>query len=944
MQSWSDFHGPNAGYVLELYERYQRDPAAVDGATRAFFQQWKPPEATAPATNGVVDRALAATTTAIDTAAGADMLKIVGVANLAQSIREYGHLAAQLDPLGSPAPDEPSLALAYHGLTEANLHHLPATLVGGPIAERTATAWDAIQDLRRLYSASSTGYDFDHLRIPEVRAWLRDAVEADSYGPEAMPIDERRLLERLTQVEVFESFIQSNFPGKTRFSIEGLDMLVPILDEVIAAAVTTGISEILIGMAHRGRLNVLTHILEKPYREMLLEFKDPINSASQTRLSQIGWTGDVKYHAGAEREVTGGQKFALTVRMAPNPSHLEHVNPVVEGMSRAAGSFVDQPGPPRQDQFLSLPIQIHGDAAFSGQGIVAETLNFTRLPGYSTGGTIHIIANNQVGFTTNPENTRSTLYASDLAKGFKIPIIHVNADDPVACVRVARIAIAYRNHFKRDFFIDLIGYRRYGHNEGDEPRFTQPKMYAIIDKLPTVRQQWADRLVGAQQIAATQPEQLVQQRMNELQQVLESIGADESVELEIKPPPPGAARKVHTAVPAEQLRELHQALFQLPEGFTVHPRLQRIRRRAETALETADEATIDWAGAEQLALASILAEAIAIRITGEDVERGTFSHRHAVLYDAETGASYTPLHHIPQAKAAFEIINSPLSEAATIGFEYGYNIERPERLVIWEAQYGDFINTAQAVIDEFVISGFGKWDQTPSLVLLLPHGYEGQGPDHSTGRLERFLQMAAEINMRIAYPTTAAQYFHLLRRQALLLGTDPLPLIVMTPKSLLRHPLAASSLRDLVESKWQPVLEDPLMVNGKEERAGVKRLILCSGKIYIDLVSSEQRKATPHIAIARVEQLYPFPAYELEPLFASYPHLEEIVWVQEEPRNMGAWSAAKAQLETITQKRWPIHYIGRPRRANPAEGSAAWHKVNQAEIVQKAFEKLGIRN
>ena len=935
MPNWSDFHGPNAGYILELYERYQRDPTMVDPATRTFFQHWTPPEPSSLTLNGAAD----STPTTAPSAApdGAHMLTIVGVANLAQSIREYGHLAAQLDPLGSTPPGEPSLALDYHGLTEADLHRLPASLVGGPVAERTNTAWEAITELRRLYSGLRTGYDFDHLRILAVREWLRDAVESDTYGPTVMPIDEVRLLERLTQVEAFEHFIQANFPGKTRFSIEGLDMLVPMLDEVIANAVTAGIYEILIGMAHRGRLNVLTHTLEKPYREMLLEFKDPVNSVSQTRLSQLGWTGDVKYHAGAEREVPGKQAISLTVSMAPNPSHLEHVNPVVEGMSRAAGSFVDQPGPPRQEQFLSLPIQIHGDASFSGQGIVAETLNFTRLEGYSTGGTIHIIANNQVGFTTDPHDVRSTLYASDLAKGFKIPIVHVNADDPVACLRVSRMAIAYRNQFKRDFLIDLIGYRRYGHNEGDEPRFTQPRMYQVVDSLPTVRQQWADQLVAQSTLEAAVPTALVQQRMAELQQALDSIGADESVELEIKPPLPGAARKVHTAVPVETLRALHQSLFQLPDGFTVHPRLQRVRRRAESALETTDEPTVDWSIAEQLAMGSVLAEGIAIRVTGEDVERGTFSHRHAVLYDAENGTTYTPLHHIPQAKAAFEIYNSPLSEAATIGFEYGYNIERPDRLVIWEAQYGDFINVAQAVIDEFVVSGFAKWDQTPSLVLLLPHAYEGQGPDHSTGRLERFLQMAAEINMRIAYPTTAAQYFHLLRRQALLLVTDPLPLIVMSPKSLLRHPLAGSSLRELAEGKWQPVIDDPLLVSGERARDAVKRLILCSGKIYVDLVSSEQRQATPQIAIARVEQLYPFPADQLEPLFASYPQLEELVWVQEEPRNMGAWSAVKPQLEVITQRRWPLRYIGRPRRANPAEGSAAWHKVNQAEIIEKAF-------
>ncbi len=937
MISWKDFHGPNAGYVLDLYERYQRDPQAVDAATRRFFQDWTPPATATPTTNGQV----AATVTVPSAATTVDPQKIVGVANLAQSIREYGHLAAQLDPLGSTAPGDPSLSLEYHDLTEQDLQQLPATLVGGPVGQRTATAAAAIAELRTIYAGSQTGYDFDHLRIPEVRAWLRDAVETDRFGPTNEPIDEVQLLERLTMVEGFEHFLQSNYPGKTRFSVEGLDMMVPMLDEVIAYAVDAGISEVLIGMAHRGRLNVLAHILEKPYHDILLEFKDPVSSANQTRLSQLGWTGDVKYHAGAHRHVGKlhdgkSQEANLTVRMAPNPSHLEHVNPVVEGMARAAGSFVDEPGPPRQDQFRSLPIQIHGDAAFNGQGIVAETLNFTRLKGYSTGGTIHIIANNQVGFTTNPSHTRSTLYASDLAKGFKIPIIHVNADDPIACIRVARIAMAYRNHFKRDFVIDLIGYRRYGHNEGDEPAFTQPKMYAIIDKLPTVRQQWADRLLEAGTVEKAKADELAEAQRTKLQEALNNIGDDEQVEPGIEPPPPGAARKVDTSIDAETLRTYHKELLQVPDGFTVHSRLERIRRRVADALKEADERAIDWGTAEQLALASILAAGTAIRLTGEDVERGTFSHRHAVLHDAETGDAYTPLHHLSDGKAAFEIHNSPLTEAATIGFEYGYNIERPERLVIWEAQYGDFINTAQAIIDEFVVSGFAKWDQTPSLVLLLPHGYEGQGPDHSSARLERFLKLAGETNIRIAYPTTAAQYFHLLRRQAKLLVTDPLPLIVMTPKSLLRHSMAASSLNELAEGKWQPVLDDPRMT-GKRQRNKVKRLILCSGKIYVDLVTSEQYEKATDIAIARVEQLYPFPAYELEPLFDSYSKLEEIVWVQEEPRNMGGWAAAKPQLEYITEKQIPLRYIGRPRRANPAEGSAAWHKLNQAEIVERAF-------
>ena len=936
MNSLSHFYGPNAGYVIELYEQYRQDPSSVDEATRAFFDAWSPP---LDAVGQSIDnRTKLASVAAVSGAESIDPQKIACVANLAQSIREYGHLDAHLDPLGTPPPGEPSLQLAHHHLSEADLRELPAFLVGDPIAQQADNAWEAIQKLRSVYS-DCLGHDYDHLRIPAVREWLRNAAETDQFGPQNDPLDEIKLLDRLTQVETFESFLQSHFPGKTRFSIEGLDMMVPMLDEIVARAAQADIREVLVGMAHRGRLNVLAHLLEKPYRKILAEFKDSANTSARSLLSEMGWTGDVKYHSGADRDIHTDDDGTvdMIVRLAPNPSHLEHVNPVIEGMARAVGSLVEKAGPPEEDHFAALPIQIHGDAAFSGQGIVAETLNFTRLAGYSTGGTIHIIANNQIGFTTEPSQMRSTLYASDLAKGFKIPIIHVNANDPVACMRAARTAIAYRNHFKRDFIIDLIGFRRYGHNEGDEPRFTQPVTYALIDQTPSVRQLLAERLVEEEKIAADLPERLVAERLQTLQEAFSSIGSDDAPQPEIEPPPPGAARKVDTATPADDLRAMHNSLMQTPAGFNVHPRLQRIMKRTQKALDEPNKPTIDWATAERLALASILAEGIAIRFTGEDVKRGTFSQRHAVLFDSQSGEPYVPLQVIPQAQASFEIHNSPLTEAATIGFEYGYNIERPERLVIWEAQYGDFINTAQAVIDEFVLTGFAKWDQTPSLVLLLPHGYEGQGPDHSTGRLERFLQMAAEINVRIAYPTTAAQYFHLLRRQALLLCTDPLPLVVMTPKSLLRHPLSASSLQDLAGSKWQPVIDDPEVPAEKLAREKVKRLILCSGKIYVDLVTSEQRAAHAETAIVRIEQLYPFPAAELESLFESYPKLEKLLWVQEEPRNMGAWSAVKPQLCSITNNRYPLRYVGRPRRAGPAEGSAAWHQINQAAIVEQAF-------
>lgn len=927
MTSWNEFHGPNAAYILDLYDRYQQDPKAVDEATRAFFEGWTPPTAEPDGAAAPVAEAIAAPAT--------DFAKIMGAVNLAQAIRDYGHLAARLDPLGTRPPGDPTLNPAAHNLTEDDLRGLPATLVGGPAAEGVGNALDAVAALRAIYSAT-IGYDYDHIRVPAEREWLRQAAESGRFRPPQSPVNAQALLERLTQVEVFEQFLHRIFPGKTRFSIEGLDVMVPILDEVIGEAAMHFITNIMIGMAHRGRLNVLAHILHKPYNQILAEFKDPIEGRNLATHSDMGWTGDVKYHTGGHRALKDGDVVDLVISMAPNPSHLEHVNPVVLGMDRAAGTEVHRPGEPQYQHDRSIPILIHGDAAFPGQGIVAETLNFYNVPGFSNGGTIHIIANNQVGFTVDPTEARSTLYASDLAKGFKIPIVHVNADDPVACLEAARLAVAYCQVFQKDFVIDLIGYRRYGHNEGDEPSFTQPLMYKKINDHPTVRRLWADSLVKQGLVVVERPDELVQQRMEELQAVLESLQpARDVLEPQLEPPPPGAARRVKTAVAANKLRQLHESLLEVPAGFHLNPKLERARQRRRAALDKPDEATIEWAAAEELALASILAEGIAIRFTGEDVERGTFSQRHGVFHDTETGDRYVPLQAIPQAQAAFEIHNSPLSENAAIAYEYGYNIQAPERLVLWEAQYGDFINTAQAMVDEFLVSGRAKWEQTPSLVLLLPHAYEGQGPDHSSARLERFLQLAAETNMRVTYPTTAGQYFHLLRRQALLLKTDPLPLIVMTPKSLLRHRLAASSLNELAKGQWQRVISD-----SQAEAGAVRRLVLCSGKVYVDLVSSEQRSKSPAVAIARVEQLYPLPMDDLRPVLEAYPQLEEVVWLQEEPANMGAWEFIRPCLTEMIGGRWPLRYIGRPRRASPAEGSSAWHAVNQAAIVKQAYDGL----
>jgi 2-oxoglutarate dehydrogenase E1 component len=923
MNPWDQFTGVNAGYVYDLYERYTRDPGSVDEATRALFQHWSPER----------DEEVAPSGAALQTS---DAHAAIATFNLAESIRRFGHLAARLDPLGITDPiGDPSLHPHAHGLSNETLAKLPASLVSGPAAEGARSALEAIEKLRSIYCATS-GHDYNHIFVPEERNWLRQAVETCQFRPPRDPINGVELLDRITQVEVFERFLHRTFPGKTRFSIEGLDMMIPVLDEIINDAAAAGVRHVMIAMAHRGRLNVLAHIMQKPYSQMLAEFKDPLFSRS-ARID-LGWMGDVKYHAGARYVAAGdGRPESLVISMPPNPSHLEAVDPVLVGMARAAATDVEQPGKPALHPERVLGILIHGDAAFPGQGIVAETLNLSRLDGYDVGGIIHIIANNQLGFTAEPNESYSTSYASGLARGFKIPIVHVNADDPVACVEAARLAWAYRHRFKLDSLIDLVGYRRYGHNEGDEPAFTQPRVYQIVAGHPTVREKYAKTLTAQGALSAQDAEAMVKKHM----QVLEDAYAGLKPEEDYVPPlptvpPSGAARRVQTAVALDRLAALNQELLKVPEGFSVHRKLERARERRASMFVQPDERTIDWATAEELAFATALEDGIAVRFTGEDVERGTFSQRHAVLHDSVTGEEYVPLGALSRARASFEIHNTSLTENGTIGFEFGYNIQEPRRFVLWEAQYGDFINGAQVVLDEFLISGRSKWGLTPSLVLLLPHGYEGQGPDHSSARVERFLQLAADFNMRIANCTTAAQYFHLLRRQALLLATDPLPLIVLTPKSLLRHPFTASSPREFAEGRFHLVIDD---ADARRQPAKVKRLVLCSGKVFVDLVSSEQRKGNSRVAIVRVEQLYPFPTDEIRTILDAYPELQDVCWVQEEPENMGGWEFVRPLLEQLIDGRWPLRYIGRARNSSPSEGSAAWHQANQRALVAQTFEE-----
>ena len=947
--AWLEFQGVNAAYVLDLYERFQRDPRSVDPGTRAFFEQYpaeaeQNPETPEPRNVGTSESLVPSHPSVI-----------VGAVNLAQSIRLYGHLAAQIDPLGSRPVGDPTLLPETHGVTEADLRSLPASLIGGPVAAGADSVWDVVERLRQIY-CSTTGFDVAHIFVPEERQWLREAIETGRFRAPADPIDPVALLDRLTQVEAFERFLHRTFPGKTRFSIEGLDTLVPLLDEVIGEAAEAGMRRTFVAMAHRGRLNVMAHVLGKPYEQILAEFQDPVTNAHE--IEGVKWSGDVKYHLGASRALAGGEAVQMVISMPPNPSHLEAIDPVLEGMARAAGTDAARPGAPVFDPEAVLPILIHGDAAFPGQGVVAETLNLHRLPGYTTGGTIHIIANNQIAFTTEPGDSASTLYASGLARGFKIPIFHVNADDPEACIAAARLAFAYRARFTRDVLIDLVGYRRYGHNEGDEPAFTQPLMYAKIAAQPTVREMWAKTLEARGSIEPGRAAVMLEDRLGQLQRTLEAL--DPAAHL-IEPTPevaaPGTAAKTETAVPIERLRALNERVLALPDGFTVHRKLVRARERRAVALADIDAARVDWSAAEELALASILEDGVPIRLTGEDVERGTFSHRHAVLVDASNGRPFVPLQHLAQARASFEIRNSPLSENAAVGFEYGYNIEAPERLVIWEAQYGDFVDGAQVMLDEFVLSARAKWGREPSLVLLLPHGHEGQGPDHASARPERFLQLAADINLRLANCTTAAQYFHLLRRQASLLQRDPLPLVVLTPKSLLRHPTVASTPRDFAEGRWHELIDDPDVerpadrgANGRRPaRPGgsaarllraedVRRVIFCSGKIGIDLLGARAKGAErPPVAVCRVEQVYPVPVREMLGVIEGYPQLQEVVWVQEEPENMGVWDFIRPFLEGLAGTR-RFAVLARPRSSSPAEGSAARHAQNQEELIAQALD------
>ncbi len=856
--------------------------------------------------------------------------------SLVHAYRTHGHMAARLDPLGSDPIGDPALDPAYHGLSDDALERIPAAALDLFVPGETLA--DSLPRLRETY-AGPIAYQIEHLSGHRQRLWLREAIESGAYTQPLPPDERRHILDRLLRVETFEHYLHRAFLGEKQFSIEGLDVMVLMLDEMIMLAAQAGIAEAVVGMAHRGRLNVLAHVLRRNYTSIMAEFEGRPGDDVMESLP-VGGAGDVKYHHGARSSRAidvvvreGGEvrveQRRIDISLLPNPSHLEFVNPVVAGRVRALQTDQERSDAPA-DTGRALAITIHGDAAFPGQGVVSETLNLQSLAGYRVGGTLHVIANNQVGFTTDPHDSRSTRYSSDLAKGFDIPIIHVNADAVDACRSAVRLAMAFRERFGRDVLIDLVGYRRFGHNETDEPSYTQPQQVERIKAHPSVVTLYARRLIddGLTDEAAVDARRA--QMTEQLSAAHHPSQPDDRTERE---PADRMARDLDQvdahAPTGEELIALSDALLEWPEGFTVHPKLgpQLERRRAAVR-----NGGIDWGHAESLAFASLLADGIAIRLTGQDTERGTFSHRHLVLHDVHTGERYAPMQHLDTSKARFEVHNSPLSEAACLGFEYGYSVTRRNALVIWEAQFGDFANGAQVLIDQFIASGRSKWGVTSRLTLFLPHGYEGNGPEHSSARLERFLQLAADDNLRIANVTTPAQLYHLLRRQAA--GRTRRPLVVMTPKGLLRLKESMSALSDFTDRTFQPIIDDP---DSAEWREDISRLVLCSGRLYYDIQRHAERASADEVAIARIEQLYPFPTAELTELLAGYTGLTEIVWAQEEPANMGAWRSVRHRVEAAVPPGVRLSYVGRPWRGSPSEGYTSAHYREQDRIVRAAL-------
>jgi 2-oxoglutarate dehydrogenase E1 component len=919
--------GVNAGIVAEIRQRWELDPHSVHESWSEVFEGEERPLAALEAPPPPEPRpgppagALASPQVAE---------KYARVLRLIHAYRARGHRIADTDPLGSRTDYFPELDPAHYGLGNDDLEHpfFAGDLPGGPIQ-----SLQQILDRLRATYCRKVGVEFTHIQDPGPRQWLMRRME-ETENTTALSNEERlRILEKLSAAEHFERFLHTKFLGQKRFGLEGAEALIPLLDTIVEDAPSHGVRELVIGMAHRGRLNVLSNIVGKSLESIFSEFED-----IELEEAPFG-SGDVKYHKGFtsdRRTRTGGN---VHLSLTANPSHLEAVDPVVEGRARAKQT---RAGDPRG--LTIMPVLLHGDAAFAGQGIVAETLNLSNLAGYSTGGTIHIVVNNQIGFTTTPQEARSTLYATDVAKMIQAPIFHVNGDDPEAVVHCARLAFSYRQRFRGDVVIDLVCYRRHGHNEADDPSFTQPLLYQKIRAKTPVRQLYTEQLVRAGVLTAEEVERIEADFQHQLQHALDSI--------KTKPPQPdepfeprGAwagferhapATPPVTCVPVERLARIAEALAAVPSDFEVHPKLRTLLDRRRKVV--AENGAIDWATAEALAFGTLVVEGTPVRLSGQDSSRGTFSQRHAALVDQKTGQEYVPLDHLSETQARFEVWDSHLSEAAVLGFEYGYSIADPTTLTLWEAQFGDFANGAQPIIDQFVSSAHVKWGRMSGLVMLLPHGFEGQGPEHSSARVERFLQLCAEDNLQIANCTTPAQYFHLLRRQ--MRRPFRSPLIIFTPKSLLRSPRATSSVEELATGSFEPVMDD----RSVRDPAAVRHLLLCSGKVYYDLVAHREKRdgvaegeARGDVAIVRLEQLYPWPSAELAKIRDRYARAERLVWVQEEPANMGGWEFVRELLRELWQREFS--YAGRKPAASPAVGSQRVHHAELASFLAAAFDE-----
>ncbi|WIG92791.1 2-oxoglutarate dehydrogenase E1 component [Myxococcus sp. SDU36] len=945
--------GANIDFIEGLYARYLEDPASVDASWREVFDRsngaGRPifstrllepvpaPAATQGGGKGAAAKAQpAAAAQAAPVAAPGQTAQDISlqarVDHVIFAFRLRGHLRAKLDPLGRPRPALEHVAdvalVDDSHFTDAEAEQRVET--NGVFGEQRVRLADLLARLRRTYT-DTIGVEYMHMLDSQRRRWLMHRMESNENRTDLSPDECRHILTKLSYAEGFEHFLHTKYVGAKRFSLDGGEALIPMLDALGEVATGMNLKEIVIGMAHRGRLNVLTNILGKQPDQIFSEFDGPRNP--QAYLGR----GDVKYHMGFSSDHTTRQGRKLHLSLAFNPSHLEAVDPVVEGRVRAKQ---DRAGDTERTSVM--PLLIHGDAAFIGQGVVPETLNLSGLKGYTTGGTVHVVINNQVGFTTDPHDSRSSLYATAIAQMLDIPIFHVNGDDPEACVHIAKLVAEYRQTFKTDVVIDLVCYRRYGHNEGDEPAFTQPAMYDIIRKHPTVRTRYAAKLAEQGKIPAEESEAIKQKCQQDFDAALtrarqESQFKEPSALEGLWKPYQGGSLKsaadVSTAVDKQVLCDALRKLSTLPEGFNVHRDVERtvIKKR----LGMLDSGELQWSEGESLAYATLLSEGYNIRITGQDSERGTFSHRHAVVHDVKTGEKFVPLRQFVSGKGknGFHVYNSPLSEMGVLGFEYGYSLDVPDGLTVWEAQFGDFGNGAQIIIDQFIAAGESKWRRLSGLTLLLPHGYEGQGPEHSSARLERFLNLCAEDNIQVCYPTTPAQIFHLLRRQVL----RPVrkPLVIMSPKSLLRRPEATSKVDELATGTFQEVILD------RVDPAGVTRLLLCSGKVYYDLVKARDERKDESIAIVRLEQLYPFAADVLSGLIAKMPKLAELLWVQEEPRNAGAWHFMFPRLHdlasTQSKQQVKIGYIGRAEAASPATGFPKTHEYEQQLIIEEAI-------